>query len=407
MRLSMTGSAAEWLKQFEVDDRPGAMALLDAVRFVRGGDVVAGVRDLVERFIADSQHELPVALVPVLSDEDIDRPDGMPPSSPATAFVDFDPAQPIANNPGSEALIAQLIGELRRATLADSILNPPLTLEKMCQSKVRTLVCVTDYIGSGRQVLDYVAAWYRNPTIKSWCSFGWLKFVVIAYAATRPGKNAVDASSHIHQVEVVEIIPGLEELRHADPPGKAEEVCRLYAKRGRVGPALGHRDSAGLFANSFSVPNNLPAILIRRSKRWTPFFDGRSVPVRLAKEIGEYRPDTDLPRHLEEAGQLRLAARQRDGHLDQRWQNFIGMLGLLPRVDEEMSLMLGLDLQTTRNLRESLERLNLVGADREVTARGRQTLAIHRWKPRSGPSRLIPNLSPYYPRYGEEGSRTQ
>jgi hypothetical protein len=399
VRLSTTGRAAEWLEQFEVDDRAGASALLDAVRFVPGGDVVVGVRGMVERFISESGCEPPVALVPVLSKEDINRPDGPPIKSPSTVFVDFDPAQPIANTPGSEALMAHLIGELRRATIADSILEAPLTLENMRQSKVRILLCVTDYIGSGRQVVDYVAAWYRNPTIKSWCSFGWLKIVVIAYAATQPGKRAVEASTHIHQVDVVEIVPGLNELRRADTSGKAEEVCRLYAKRGKVGPALGYQGSAGLFASSFSVPNNLPAILIRRSNRWTPFFDGRSVPVRLAEEIGEHRPDTDLPRRLEDAGQTRLAARQRDGHLDQRWQNYIGMLGLLPRTDDDMALILGLGLQATRDLRESLERLDLVGADREVTAAGRRALAVHRRKPRRGLSRLTPDPSPYYPLY--------
>ena len=95
MKLSMTARAAEWLDQFEVDDRAGAIALLDAVRFIPGGDVVAGVRRTVERFIAENGERLPVALVPVLSDEDLIRPTGAEVDARATAFIDFDPAQPL------------------------------------------------------------------------------------------------------------------------------------------------------------------------------------------------------------------------------------------------------------------------------------------------------------------------
>lgn len=398
MKLSMTSRAADWLDQFEPDDRVGAVALLDAVRFVPGGDVVTGVRRAVERFVSEHAERLPVALVPVLSDEDLIRPDGAEVDSQATAFVDFDPAQPLANNPGSEALIAQLIGELRRATVGASILPAPLTLENMRQSRVRTLVCVTDYIGSGRQVLDYVAVWTRNPTIRSWCSFGWLKIVVIAYAATLAGKRALNASKNIHQVEVIEIVPGINELRRATPDGRAEEVCRIYAKRGRVGPPLGHGGSAGLYASSFSVPNNLPGILIRRSSRWMPFFDGRSVPVDLADEIGDYRPDVDLPAALESAGQLRLAARHRDGHIALRWQDFIAVLGLLPRTDEELAVALGRDLGATRSILQSLHGLALIDGSRAVTPAGRRVLASQRRKPRGGASVLTPNPAPYYPR---------
>lgn len=347
----------------------------------------------------DNPECLPVALVPVLSLEDFQRSDGEVADARPTAFIDFDPAQPIANNPGSEALIAHLIGELRRGTLGASIVPAPLTLAAMSSCRARTLVCVTDYIGSGQQVLNYVATWYRNTTIKSWRSYGWLKIVVIAYAATEAGKCAVDTSNHIDQVEVLEITPSVDRLRQSDPSGKAEEVCRVYAKRGRVGPALGHRDSAGLFASSFSVPNNLPAILIRRSRRWVPFFDGRSVTAELADEIGDYRPDPNLSGQLEDAGQSRLAARHSDGHIEPRWRYFISALALLPRSKEDLALSLGLDLTTTQLILETLKQLNLIDGNSMITPAGRQELRLQRRKPRHGSSLLTPNASPYYPGY--------
>lgn len=398
MKLSETSRAKEWLEQFEDDDRSGAIALLDAIRFVPGGTVITEVRTLLEKLVEEGELEQPVALTPILSIEDMVRSNDSTETAPV-AFVDFDPAQPIAHNPGSEALFAQLITELHRSTRTEWLVHGSLTVDDLRDSKVRTLVCLTDYIGSGRQVIEYVDSWYRNPTIKSWCSFGWLKIVVIAYAATTLGMQAVGASDHLRQIHVVEVVHGERELQQTIPVGKVIEVCKIYAKRGKVKPALGYRRSAGLFATSFSIPNNLPAILIKTSRYWVPFFDGRSVSGELASEIGEQQPQVDTIRHLEEAGQLRLARRQRDGQLDGRWRDHVRVLALLPCSDGNLALALGRDLNTIGLLRKALKELCLVSADNRVTKMGRATLTVHRRGSRRGSISLTPNTSPYYPRY--------
>jgi hypothetical protein len=399
MELSKTRRAAEWLKQFEVDDQAAAMALLDSVRFLQGGEVITGIRRSIEELLADRQERFPVALVPIISSEDMIREDDIDDDAELTTFCDFNPAQPIANNPGSEALMAQLIREVRKASPPASIFSAPLTLEEMRTSKVHTLLCVTDYIGSGQQVLNYVETWYRNRTIRSWRSFKWLQIGVIAYAATSAGKRAVDASPHIDFLKVTEIAPGISELKNSYPEAKVKEVCRIYAKRGKLWPALGYRGSAGLFASSFSVPNNLPAILIKRSKRWEPFFDGRSVSTSLSDEIGSHVPGVNISQQLLDAGQVRLAARHRDGHIDRPWQTHMIMLGLLPRTEEQLALALGLHLPAVRAILVSLERLQLIDSKGRLTSAGYEALASHRRKPRRAPALLTPDPSPYYPRY--------
>lgn len=394
----MSSRAVSWLEQFDPDDRAAAAALLDAVRFLPGGDVIAGLRRTIESFISMNPDRAPAALAPVISHEDMVLPEGLH-AAGVTIFRDFDPAQPIANEPGSEALIAHLIREMRKGSGAGSIVSGPITLDGLNTAETRTLIFVTDYIGSGAQVVNYVEAWHRHPTIRSWRSFGWLQIVVVAYAATAAGKQAVDRNPHVDRLEIVEVVPGLEQLRTADTSGKIEELCRVYARRGKVWPALGYRKSGGLFASSFSVPNNLPAILIRRSSRWEPFFDERSVPSDLADAIGDHRPDIDIAQRLQDAGQHRLAARHRDGHIDRRWQVHIAILAILPGSVADLSLAVGADVPTVVGVLDSLERLGLIDGVGKITPAGRTALNVHRRKPRRGSALLVPDPTPYYPRY--------
>jgi len=401
MKLSQTTRAGEWLKQFDEDDQGAAGALLDSVRFLRGGEVIAGVRRSIEHLLADDPLRNPITLVPVLSGEDMRDSNGLKihEASLATVFAEFDPSQPLASDPGSEALMAQLIREMRRAAIPGLITPPPITLKVMESEHVRTLVCVTDYIGSGKQVLEYVEAWHRHTTIRSWRSFGLLRIQVVAYAATSAGKRAVEASPHVDGLKIVEIAPGLRDLGNPLLEEKLSEVCRIYAKRAKLWPALGFRDSAGLFASSFSVPNNLPAILIRRSKQWIPFFDGRSTTAALADEIGNQLPETDVGQQLRKSGQVRLAARHEDGDLEGHWQTHLVVLGLIPRARVELAVAVGLTMAGVDEIVASLEHLGLMDEAGRPTPAGLRALKRHRRKPRLISASLVPDPSAYYPRY--------
>jgi hypothetical protein len=397
VNLSETDRAAQWLGQFEMEDRPSAIALLDCLRFVPGAEVLSGVRRVVEEFLSDDPLRTPVAVVPILSIEDMLGVDKKLTPEPVV-FDDFDPAQPIANEPGSEALMAHLIREVHTGSPATSFVSSPLTRDTMKEAGVRTLLCITDYIGSGRQVLRYIETWYRHKTIKSWRSLGWLKIVVVAYAATSDGKKLVEASPHVDELKVIEIAPGIEQLRR-DVDGKIEEVCRIYARRGGLGYALGYRDSAGLFASSYSIPNNLPAILIESSVRWQSFFDGRSISANLADAIGDQRPAVDVPQQLMDAGQVRLAMRIRSGEIDHRWHDHLVVLALLPRDSTALALGLGIELTALRAILSSLEGLGLIDASHRPTVSGKRTLNAHRRNYRVSVAGLVADPSSYYPWY--------
>lgn len=399
MKPSETSRGLVWLEQFEKDDRQAAARLVDAIRFVPGGDVIAGVRRATESFISSHAEQIPVALAPILAREDMRSHLGTHIPDQPIVFTHFDPSQDLDSEPGSEALMAHLIREVRRATPREMLVPTPLTIEGLKNARARTLVCLTDYIGSGQQVSSYVDAWCRHPTIRSWRSYGLIKIVVIAYAATAAGRRLTEADRHVDELEVVEVVPARDHRTSAVADPKIEEVCRLYARRGGLnGPPLGHGGSAGLFASSFSVPNNLPAILIRRSSRWTPFFTGRSVTAELSEEIGEHRPDVDMSEELARVGETRLAARYRNGHVDPRWHEIVGIMALLPKGDDEIALAIGSTLREVRKIRTVLADLCLIDESGRLTSAGKQVLASHRRKARIVSAGLNSDASPYYPR---------
>lgn len=396
MKLSESLRASTWLNQFDQEDQPYAAQLLDQLRFVPGATVTDGIRKIVEASLSSGEMQTPVAAVPVLSLEDMSGFDPKQVSAPVV-FEHFQPSQMIADRPGSEALIAHLIREMTRSCPSGTFAASPMTLKSLQEGETRTLLCVTDYIGSGQQVVNYVETWHRNRSLRSWRSFKWLRTVVVAYAATPAGKLLVEQSPYVDELKLIEIAP---DIRHANSMDqKVIDICRVYAKRAGLRGALGYKDSAGLFASSSSVPNNLPAILIKRSRNWEPFFDGRSVSAALAEELESRAPSVDLPARLLDARQVRLAMRIQDGEVDQRWHNHIVVLALLPKSESVLAQFLGVGLPTVKRILRSLESLGLVDSSRRLTEVGKRALVAHRKKPRRTTAKLVESDSTYYPNY--------
>ena len=173
MKPSRTDRGQSWIAQFDLEDRPVAAKLLDSIRFAPTGDVVAGVRRTIETLVSSRPPEETTALVPILSREDFEFLGEPLDTASPVVFTDYSPSQSISGNPGSEALFALLNREISTAG-GDRYLAYPITRERMIERKVRNLVMVTDFIGSGRQVVEHAKTWLRNRTIRSWISGGFL-----------------------------------------------------------------------------------------------------------------------------------------------------------------------------------------------------------------------------------------
>jgi hypothetical protein len=406
VRPSETERGVAWIAQFELDDRPTASALLDSIRVASASVVLAGVRGRLERYIANSSDRLPVAVFPVLAKEDMTllRPGETMPEFPV-AFHDFDPSQGLPAAPGSEASMANIAREVGRGLIAHEMIKQdvekPITIGTLREMRAKTLVFITDYIGSGKQVFDYVGAWYRNPTIRSWMSYGLIKSVVISYATSRVGHDAIRAISRAPELEVIEMAPSVGSPAEWQYRRDIVALCEIYAKRADLKEApLGFADSAGLFASALSVPNNLPAILWESAPdRWMPFFEGRTMSAELANAIGDFVPSRDLVHELELAQERRLASRFVDGTVRSRWAPYLAILALLPADDTWVAERTGQTVPKIGAIRAALVQLGLVEANGEQTLSGRRAIERSRRQRRVVTAGLHGSNSPYYPRF--------
>ena len=106
---------------------------------------------------------------------------------------------------GSEGLIALAITGLCRRNRSVFISHPGP--DQIRKRKVRTFLLLTDFIGSGFRARNYLDAAWRLASVKSWWSFGWLRFEVVAYAATEAGKAAVETHPSRPTVHLVAACP--------------------------------------------------------------------------------------------------------------------------------------------------------------------------------------------------------
>src|SRR4051812_26314340 len=162
MALSSTALGAGWLANFEGAERATAAALIDEVLLVSRNSLVRELRDLVETILADRDDpERPIALfaeravrkhkgkvLPFFPDAGGGRATG-----PGVPPIVVDPSD---QEVGSEGLIANLITDLARLYQGEVLSHPGP--DRMRRDRVRRIVIVTDFIGSGKRVWEMLEA---------------------------------------------------------------------------------------------------------------------------------------------------------------------------------------------------------------------------------------------------------
>ncbi|MFI2294938.1 hypothetical protein [Isoptericola sp. NPDC019571] len=317
---SQTERGATWLSNFDTEDQDTARLLLDSLRVASSDEVRFGLADLLRR--KDVQR--PAALIPIRGVDDVrqaleHRRASAAAGSTSTlgplpehlvAFEDgFTPDLPISATPGSEGFVGTQVRDLvgmRPKDDGDWIAPEHASLEGLRSRRCRSLVFVTDYIGSGTQVYDYISAYLRNRTIRSWRSYHLIEIVIVSFAQANIASTTLESvSDECHFVEPAASIytRGWDE----SDVEAVKALCLKYAKD-RTSQALGYGGSGGLFLSTVSsAPNNLPWVLRRTGKNWHSFIEGRRIPAELTNELGGYQPPDDLATLVRTTGQARLA----------------------------------------------------------------------------------------------------
>jgi len=275
-----------WLEQFPFLEREIGRQLLRSLRLVSHAQFETGVDDVLIQLFKEL-HDQNVALFSVVetpTEEDIDGPPKRVAGSSA------DRVRSMNEN------LARIYGPRVQA-------HP--TLHSMRAQRMKNVVLVEDFIGTGRRIAKYLRD-AMEPTLKSWISYKWTKLWIVSYGGLQTGVNAVLSKGY-----------GLTKarIRLATPAQKAGQFftplmlnfCRVYGnstQRERI--SMGYGSGAVGMIFEHGCPNNAPAILWSNGPKYEALFPNRGIPVELKPAF--YGEDVNRPSNvLWDSNQYRLA----------------------------------------------------------------------------------------------------
>lgn len=401
MRPSETASGQTWLGNFAEFDRDAAVALIDSLRLVTFTELWSGLRLELVRLVETGALCAPLLALP----EQNLRHFGVA-KDRAVAYEDFLPGDPARAANGSDAFVSMVLRDLPLAEAAtgppELLLSTDASIEAMRAAHVRSIVIVTDYSGSGGQVISLAESLVRNATIRSWRSRGWLRICVLAFAASPGALERLEKCPAIDDARSVEVAPSLDSLGLLERERETiEELCRQEAL-GRVSAdmALGFQSSGGLLVTERRAPNNLPAVFWQ-SPNWSPLFPGFDVPSAFVKEVGVYTPGPKAAELAQRAGQSRLGKVLEVKSLRASSAALEVTLAEASRgrcQPVQVSQLTRLNLPEAEKLIRSTIRLGLIDELGNLTQRGRQELdASKRGMRRNTAGTEFPVGGDYYP----------
>lgn len=257
-----------------------AARLADAVMLVSYDALYRGLRLLLDEVITnrdEGDQERPIALFAERAVATRDTKDGgeeILPFFPGTEEGRATGAgmPPIVVDPtdqevGSEGAIANFITGYERLH-RNRVLSHPGP-EALRTRRVSHVVIVTDFIGSGNRVWEMLEAFWRVATVRSWHSYGFVRFAVVAYSGKlvrshRSGPNVL----------VVHACPTIFTAFVGAKRNAIEALCRAHPHKPRR--PFGYGSAGALIAFSHGMPNNAPPILHSNKNGWVPLFINRS-----------------------------------------------------------------------------------------------------------------------------------
>jgi hypothetical protein len=413
------------MEQFAVDHQRFAAALLDAMVTVSGQEFLEDLKSLI---LSLAKSGTPIALY---AEREVRKWKGIPNRLfretngrvKRAIGVGPSPVKPTrVYNPevGSEGLVAHLITELSRSH-KKVFLNHPGPNE-IRRKRVRTFFVITDFVGSGGHVWDYLEAMWRVRSVKSWHSGGRVRFHVICYAAMDSGQKRLTAHPCRPELSTVRPCPTIETQFSEKERSQIEDLCYRYDPvshdHSKADPSvpddydhphsdraesLGYDGGGALLAFAHGIPNNAPRLLHRtgkvNGKPWIPLFPAR-VTASLRKTFGG-EVDADLiENRLKAMRQKRLARAPWLKQASTEAKKLILVLAALargPRFSEAIARRSGLTLPEVEGLISRASDYGWIDPAGRLTDRGHKELSKLRGWRREGQKVLQEPSEPYYP----------
>jgi hypothetical protein len=380
--------AKEWLEQFPFVEREVGRQLLRSLRLVSHTQFETGVSNQLIQLIGELGSEN-VALFSVAEDLGDEGLDGLP-----------------RRVPGSSADRIKHLNETLARIYGPRVRAHP-TLPLMRTKRMRNVVLIDDFIGSGGTLATYLKN-VMSPTVKSWISYKWTKLWVISYGGLDVGVRHILSKGYGLTKERIRLATPAQFSGQFLSP-LVRTFCKTYAERTRHADIpFGFGGGAVGMVFEHGCPNNAPVVLWSKGPRYRALFPGRGIPVGLRpafSQIDVNRPAEvlwDVRQYWLALAMLREPSLER--HQGSQWRLLV-MLGLASRSgweDERIAGVLGIPILDVAQQRSEAIRLGMLdGSTGSLTEFGKDLLDRVRAsasKERTRPARRQrPLEETYYP----------
>lgn len=395
--LSETERGQRWLSNFLPKDEGVAVSLLDRITVVSREKMFIEIKEKIKEIMEEGMVPGPVLPIPARSGDFLKKKDLVP-----VLFEDYSPNHPIPPTPGSEGTIGNLVRdlcEIRGKIFIDPEKVSNLDDIRLAEGRIRSIIIVTDYIGSGEEIEKNIASIVKNKTIRSWMSYRLVKIYIVCYAISSYALNFLQYKSpsvaQIFYVQKVRSIQDEDEIWTPHLRKSVEDLCtsetyikRKDRKKGK--DLLGFKSSGILFVPSNRVPNNIPFILRmergnprgRGDAEWYPLFKGRVFPDDLQVEMGFQdsgkRAEIDKSIKSLKGSKIYKTLKNVDGRLGIRKMTLIlRELTFEPSasVENDIRTHIRLDEQDMKDVIIFLKKMRLIKNNNVPTGRGLRELA--------------------------------
>lgn len=278
-RLLYTRRGTNWIEQFNFDDRIAARRLIHGLTLVSSREFDGGVKKLIDSEIAHTCS--PIASYAVREVKK-SRSYFEQARSATSTYASNRRIDAIGPGPqiGSEGRVAALITQVSRAN-PGVLLNHP-NLNTIRKNKCRSVLLIDDLVGSGNRVIKFLNAIWLDPTIRSWTSFGLIRFKVLVFAATVKGRTKIETSGRHASVIYDRICPTFRMLPWSIyERNQCLTISKTYGqKTNSPSFSLGYQGTMASLVFDHGCPNNTPAILWakgRETQTWHPLFPNRAI----------------------------------------------------------------------------------------------------------------------------------
>lgn len=282
LRLSEHPLSQKWLAQFRTsEDRAQAAQLLNQLKLVSARDFETGVEQVLTQLQARLQATIAIyPIAPPMPDEiaGYDPFTGGVPKNEDSQSREIGRRRKFGSEDRVGHVLAKLQERFRRGTGASSIECVP-TLTQVKTQGIRHIVLVDDVCGSGTRVTNY---WKAIPrSIKSLLSLKRCELWIVLYAITPKGKAALGrAMPNFPMSHLITVLPETN-LQGLLTPALLTLCTNYAAIIGMESSGLGYRGSSCPVVFEHGCPNNLPAILWKKSRNWIGLFPNRAIPTEM------------------------------------------------------------------------------------------------------------------------------